>query len=379
MAAAFGAALAPAALHAADLSGVSADALLPPPTPLTSATQTLYLDVSLNSTPRGLLPFLLAGGRLQAHPEVLRQLGFNASGQDPVYLDQINGVVVRYDAHLQTLAMDVPLDQLTLPTTVLSRPGVAAPAATATPGLLLNYDVYGSRVGDLSNLTLSSELRLFGIGNGTFENTAISRRYQQAGDRRWRGESVRLDTRWSLDFPERALTLEIGDFYSGFVDWTRPVRMGGVQIGRNYGLQPYRVLTPAPSFLGQAVVPSTVELYVDGLRQYSGQVPVGPFQLGAQPGISGSGSAQVVVTDAFGRMRTLDFSFYGTQQLLAKGISDWSLGVGRLRENFGERSFDYDGRTVGNASWRGGISDRFTGEVHAEGGGELAQAGAGGW
>jgi outer membrane usher protein len=335
--------------------------------------------MSLNSTPRGLLPFTENRGRLQASPEVLRQLGFNASGDAPVYLDQISGAVVRYDAHMQTLALDVPLDQLTLPTTVLSRPQTRAPAGNASPGALLNYDVYGSRVDTLGNLSLSSELRVFGIGNGTFENTAISRRYQQPGDRHWRGESVRLDTRWSLDFPDSAMTLEVGDFYSGFVDWTRPVRLGGLQIGRNYGLQPYRVLTPTPSFLGQAVVPSTVELYVDGLRQYSGQVPVGPFQLAAQPGISGTGNAQVVVTDAFGRMQTLDFSFYGTQQLLAKGLSDWSAGVGHLREDFGQRSFAYDDRTVASASWRGGVSDTFTGEAHAEGGGGLAQAGVGGW
>lgn len=360
------------------ISGVSADALLPPPTPLT-ASQTLYLDVSLNSTPRGLLPFTEARGRLQASPEVLRQLGFSATGDAPVFLDQISGVVARYDAQLQALALDVPLDQLTLPTTLLGRPQVRTPAGSASPGLLLNYDVYGSRIEALGNLTLSSELRLFGIGSGTFENTAVTRRYQQPDDRHWRSESVRLDTHWTLDFPESATTLEIGDFYSGFVDWTRPVRLGGVQVGRNYGLQPYRVLTPTPGFLGEAVVPSTVELYVDGLRQYSGQVPVGPFQLAAQPGISGTGTAQVVVTDAFGRMQTLDFSFYGTQQLLAKGLSDWSVGAGQLREAFGERSFEYDSRTVASASWRGGISDTFTGEAHAEGGGGLLQAGVGGW
>ncbi len=194
------AALAPAATEAADVSGVataadvsgvSADAILPPPTPLT-ASQTLYLDVSLNSTPRGLLPFTENRGRLQASPEVLRQLGFNASGDAPVYLDQISGAVVRYDAHMQTLALDVPLDQLALPTTVLSRPQARAPTGSASPGVLLNYDVYGSRVDTLGNLSLSSELRVFGIGNGTFENTAISRRYQQPGDRHWRGESVRL-------------------------------------------------------------------------------------------------------------------------------------------------------------------------------------------
>ena len=179
------AALAPAATQAADVSGaaatatadvsgISADAMLPPPTPLT-ANQTLYLDVSLNSTPRGLLPFIENRGRLQASPDVLRQLGFNAHGDAPVYLDQISGAVVRYDARLQTLALDVPLDQLTLPTTVLSRPQTRAPAGSASPGLLLNYDVYGSRVDTLGNLSLSSELRLFGVGNGTFENTAVSR------------------------------------------------------------------------------------------------------------------------------------------------------------------------------------------------------------
>ncbi len=378
MSALLGMALVPTAASAADVSGVAADALLPPPTPLT-AQQTLYLAVVLNSTPRGLLPFTETGGRLQASPEVLRQLGFSAPGQAPVFLDQISGVVVRYDAQQQTLALDVPLEQLTLPTTVLSRPQARPEVSAAAPGVLLNYDLYGSHVDGRGNLTLTSETRVFGIGRGTFENTAVTRRYQRSEDRRWHSESVRLDTRWTLDFPDQALSLEVGDFYSGFVDWSRQVRLGGLQIGRNYGLQPYRVLTPTPSFLGQAVVPSTVELYVDGLRQYSGQVPVGPFQLAAQPGISGNGNAQVVLTDAFGRMQTLDFSFYGTQQLLAKGLSDWSLGVGRLRESFGEASFAYDDRTVASASWRGGLSDRFTGEAHAEGGGGLAQAGLGGW
>src|SRR6218665_3208836 len=73
----------PAASFAAALSPGATDANLPPPTPLT-ASQTLYLDVSLNSTPRGLLPFIETRGRLQPSPGVLRQLGFNASGDAPV-------------------------------------------------------------------------------------------------------------------------------------------------------------------------------------------------------------------------------------------------------------------------------------------------------
>lgn len=371
--------LLPAAAHGADVvaSGAMPDALLPPPTPLT-ASQSLYLEVTLNHAPRGLLPFIDNHGRLQASPQVLRQLGFPAQGDAPVFLDQLLGVQVRYDARMQTLAIDAPLDQLDLPTATVGVRPTDIPVARSSPGVLLNYDLYGSHVQDLSSLSLTSELRVFGVGRGTLSNLALQRRYQDGDQRRWRGDSVRLDTRWTLDFPQQAVTLEVGDFYSGFLDWSRPVRMGGVQIGRNYGLQPYRVLSPTPSFLGQAVVPSNVELFVDGLRQFSGDVPVGPFQLATQPGISGTGTAQVVITDAFGRTRTVDFDFYGTQQLLARGLTDWSVGVGRLREDYAVRSFAYDDRTLASATWRRGVSDRFTAEAHAEVGGGLRHAGIGG-
>jgi len=353
------------------------DVMLPAPTPLT-APQTLYLEVTLNGSPRGLLPFTELGGQLRADPVVLRQLGFGARGDAPVPLAQISGVVVRYDAGLQTLALEVPLEQLSLPTTELGQALPTTPTASASPGALVNYDLYASQNEEAGNLALTTEWRVFGLGRGVLRSTQLLRTFQDS-ERDWRGESVRLDSAWQLDFPDSALTLTVGDFFSGFVDWSRPVRMGGIQIGRNYGLQPYRVLTPTPSFLGEAVVPSTVELYVDGLRQYNGEVPVGPFQLGAQPGISGTGNAQVVITDAYGRMQTLDFSFYGTQQLLAEGLSDWSAGVGRMRRDYGIRSFAYDDATVGSATWRRGVSNRFTAELHAEGGGGVASAGAGGW
>ncbi len=370
----------PAAAGAADLGVLepSSEAMLPPPTPLT-APQTLYLEVTLNQAPRGLLPFTLSGGRLLASAATLRQLGFAARGEAPVALDQLSGVVVRYDAAMQTLALEVPLGQLSLPTTQIGRPAEAAPVASASPGALLNYDLYASHNQSLGNLALTTEWRLFGLGRGVLESSQLLRSYQGGAEGDWHGESVRLDSRWQLDLPDSAVTLTVGDFFSGFVDWSRPVRMGGIQVGRNYGLQPYRVLTPTPSFLGEAVVPSNVELYVDGLRQYNGEVPVGPFQLAAQPGINGTGNAQVVITDAYGRMRTLDFAFYGTRQLLAKGLSDWSLGVGRMRRGYGIRSFAYETPTIASGTWRYGASNRFTAELHAEGGGGVGNVGAGGW
>ncbi|MEE7546878.1 fimbrial biogenesis outer membrane usher protein [Xanthomonas sp. Kuri4-1] len=320
-------------------------------------------------------------GSLRATVATLRRLGFTLADRAPadwIELETLPNVDVRYEAALQQLSLQAPLEQLSLPTTVLKAADEGTPPASASPGVLFNYDLYATRTQASSNVALTAELRAFGIGPGLFTTTSVLRGYDRHQDSRLHGESVRLDSAWQLDFPESAVSLTVGDFYSGFVDWSRSVRLGGVQVGTNYGLQPYRMLTPTPTFLGEAVVPSTVELYVDGLRQYNGEVPVGPFQLAAQPGISGNGDARIVVTDAFGRVRTLNFAFYGTQQLLARDVTDWSAGIGHLRKDYGVRSFAYESELVASATWRRGVRDDFTYELHAEGGGGVATAGVGG-
>ncbi|MDM7554027.1 fimbria/pilus outer membrane usher protein [Xanthomonas fragariae] len=347
----------------------------------TPQPQTLYLEVTLNQADRGLTPFELVDGHLRGSVETLRKLGFilaDRAAGELVDLDRLPDVEVRYDAALQRLALQVPLAQLSLSTTVLKTEEVASPSATASPGILLNYDFYATRNTGTSSVSLATELRGFGIGRGMVDTTAVFLAYDRPQDERWRSEAVRLDSAWQMDFPDSATSLTVGDFYSGFVDWSRSIRLGGVQIGRNYALQPYRVLTPTPSFLGEAAVPSTVELYVDGLRQYSGRVPAGPFQLAAQPGISGTGQAQIVVTDAFGRVRRLDFAFYSTPQLLARGISEWSAGIGHLRRDYGVRSFSYESRAVASATFRKGLREDVTIEAHAEAGGGVVNVGAGG-
>jgi len=344
--------------------------------------EALYLEVTLNQTRNGqLFRFVRRDERFFASTDTLRQLGFNVHDNDENRLhalDEFPGVVVRYDAGQQRIAIDAPLSQLSLSTTVLNTPGDDIPRiAGAAPGALLNYDLYATQQDGASNLTATAELRLFGIGNGLFSNTAVTRTYRARGEN-WRGETVRLDSYWQLSFPESAVTVTVGDTFSGFLNWTRAVRLGGVQVGRNFGLQPYRITTPLPAFLGEVAVPSAVDLYVNGLRQYSGEVPTGPFELATVPGVTGAGNAQIVITDAFGRTRTLDFPFYATQQLLAKGLSDWSLNAGVVREDYGTRSFSYAHDPVASGNLRYGISDRFTVEAHAEGGGGLVNAGAGG-
>ncbi len=125
-------------------------------------------------------------------------------------------------------------------------------------------------------------------------------------------------------------------------------------------------------------MPSTVDLYIDGIKQFSGNVPVGPYQLSAVPSISGVGNAQIVLTDALGRSSTLNVPLYGTHQLLQAGLADWSFNIGNVRDGYGTSSFDYADQTMTSATLRYGVTNYFTAEGHAEQSQETYNAGIGG-
>jgi len=56
------------------------------------------------------------------------------------------------------------------------------------------------------------------------------------------------------------------------------VRFGGVQFGTNFSTQPMLVTTPLLAAHGEAVVPSTVDVFVNGRPVASESVPPGPFR-----------------------------------------------------------------------------------------------------
>lgn len=340
----------------------------------------LFLEVMLNGMPRGLQPFVWRAGELWAEAATLRQIGFVLPA-DAVPLQRLRalpGLAVDYDAAGQRVALQAPLPLLQLPTTVVGSPEVPAQAASASPGVLLNYDLYGTQGrGGSASLSAFGELRAFS-GDTVFSTTALMQRIRGVGDEGWHSQSVRLDSTWSRSFPDEMLTLRVGDTLTGSLPWSRATRIGGVQLARNFALQPYRSTAPLPSFIGSATLPSEVELFVNGIRQYSSQVPAGPFQLNTLPVINSAGTAQVVLTDALGRATTLSFSMYDSGRLLAKGLTDWTVDLGVVRRNYGVRSFDYGSEPVATGTWRRGLSDSFTLEAHGEATRGLALGGVGG-
>ena len=66
-------------------------------------------------------------------------------------------------------------------------------------------------------------------------------------------------------------------------------------------------------------MPSTVDVFVNGRRVASEDVPPGPFTIDRLPAITGAGQMQVVVTDALGRQQVIAQPYYSGRTLLRAG------------------------------------------------------------
>ncbi|MEG1122087.1 fimbria/pilus outer membrane usher protein [Citrobacter sp.] len=332
----------------------------------------LYLDVTVNGNSVGLVHFGYENEKLYGGANTLRTLGFRLPEgvTNPVALNDISQLHVDYNKQRQTLALTAPLSELDLATTQLNLPAEAAPMVSSARGALLNYDIYAEQ-GDESSVNTFSELRAFN-GSGVLSTTQLT---QYSTETDADNSFNRLDTSWRSSFPQNMLALTVGDTLTSSLAGSRQTRIGGIQIGTDFGLQPYMPTTPLPAYLGSATLPSNVELYVDGVRYYNGEVPAGSFQINTMPNISGAGTGQVMMTDALGRTTVQNFSFYNDQQLLREGLTSWSAELGVVRENYGYSSFDYASAPVFSGTWRRGFSNSFTAGAHAEASDGLINAG----
>ncbi len=343
---------------------------------LAQAPLQLYLEVSIDGQPTGaVLQFRqLAGGQLVAEVGALREIGLDPvrlgiEGRDEVELGAVPGLQANYDPARQSL--DLRVDQrLRDPVVLAARTPRAAHEGGVSPGVLLNYDVYG-QLGDGRALSALHELRWFGAqGALSSSGSAVL-----LGGRRG---MVRHDTSWSRSDPATLSTLQVGDLVTPSLNWSRSYRMAGVEWRKNFDLRPDLLTFPSASIEGSAVVPSSVSLYVNGVQQAAHEVGGGPFVLDGVTGLNGAGQATVVTRDALGRSVSRTVPLYVDTRLLAPGLSDFALSAGVLRRDYGIASFHYAGSPVATGSLRHGVSDTVTIEAHAEAGRSLANLGAGG-
>lgn len=337
----------------------------------------LYLETRVNGRAAGLASFTLRGGEVWATPAALQRLGLVIDGEtaDAVRLAALPGLAIEYDAANQSLNLTAPISMLAQRMSLVREEEHGSSPVVADSGLVYNYSVFGGVRGKTRSASAFSELRVF-HPFGTASATFLTQAAENDGD--WSVKSVRLDTSATASFPERMLAVTVGDALGSATAWSRSARFAGVRVGTDFTLQPYTVTTPLTQFFGEAALPSTVELYVDGIKQATGEVPPGRFEIATPNGAAaGAGSGQVVITDALGRISTVQFDLYHAPTLLRPGLTDWAVETGFVRRDYGLRSFAYAPDPFVSGTMRRGMSNTFTLEAHGEASAHLALAGVG--
>ncbi|HGM5579757.1 TPA: fimbria/pilus outer membrane usher protein [Pseudomonas putida] len=358
-----------------------ADELPPPPAESEAvADATLYLDLLVNQVPKAeLVPVQQRAGRLYVASDALRAAGVRVPGdpQGEVALESIAGLHADYDSANQRLLLQVP--PAWLPDQQFGgRNLYPASDARSSFGALLNYDLYLNDTDDAGTyLAAWNELRVFDSW-GTFSTTGQWREsFNGAPGNQSREGFLRYDTTWRFTDEQRLLTYEAGDLVTSALPWSSSVRVGGLQISRDFAARPDLVTYPLPAFAGEAAVPTSLDLFINGYKTSTTDLQPGPYTLTNVPFINGAGEAVVVTTDALGRQVSTTLPFYVTSSLLAEGLSDFSVAAGSLRRDYAVRDFGY-GSGVASASLRHGVSDYFTLETHAETAESMMLGGLGG-
>lgn len=379
-----------AGLHAAPAfprAAWSGPSLPPAPQELQTLNEvTLHLELVVNSLPSGeAVPVVLRNGLYHVRAADLRRANIAVTGDDDAFIAVDTAIALRteYDAATLQLRIVVPLQSL--PEQRIGHPQLYGYApAQSSPGVLINYDIYASDSDRRdTSLAISAELRAFGpfgtvATTGAYLPRAGAGTSTDAGPQRGAPNTLRrYDTYWRYSDEQQMVTYEAGDFITRTMSWASTMRLGGVQISRDFAIRPDVITYPLPQFSGEAAVPSTVDLFINGYKADGAAVKPGPFTLTSAPFVNGAGEAVVVVTDALGRQASTAVPFYVSNALLRQGLSDFSLAAGFVRRGYGLKNFAY-GPAAASASWRTGVSDAITTEIHGEVGEHLALGGVGG-
>lgn len=354
---------------------------LPPPPALenNASGQQYMLELVVNQGERGdIVPVERKNGDFWLRRGDLQRAGIPAEklqGQQ-IDVNQLSGAKVEYDERRQRLLLTVPPAWLPGQTIGQLQHAPRFPGR-ASNGALLNYDFYATRTDNAgSRLSSWNELRLFGPA-GQFSTNGVYVQQLEGGVAGQQEGYIRYDTWFSNENENAAISWRAGDLVTDALSWSNSVRLGGVQIGRDFSVRPDLVTYPLPAFSGQAAVPSSVDLFINGYRSTQADVQPGPWSLTNVPFVNGAGDAVITTTDAVGRQVTTTLPFYVSSSLLKTGLSDYSFSAGAMRENYGISNFDY-GAAAASGSYRYGLNDWLTLESHAEGSDSVAMGGAGG-
>lgn len=342
-------------------------------------SEVLVARVTLNTEDKGDLFVARTSDRdFLVKIEDLKALGFKdpsglrvaLEGEAYLSLRSMSGVTFTFEE--KTLALSILAEPRLLPSRSLQWQGQRTRVSTRDSGnsAFFNYamDYARSDSNPISAIGFSGELG-WQFGDYLFLSDVNT---LQAPDGRRR--MIRLTSSVTRDDTGDLRRIVLGDFFTPSRDLSSGVNMGGVSLSKLYGLNPYLVQSPMQTVSGTVALPSDLEVYLDGQRIRSEKVRPGEFELRDIMAYGGARSIRLVLRDPFGRVQEFDYSFYFSDQPLARGLHEYSYNLGLLRRDFGVASNEYGGPAF-TMFHRYGLSDSVTLGVRAEGARRFTNAG----
>ena len=325
----------------------------------------LFLNISINSNPSEDLFSVKQSkdGKLYIRSGDLKTLRVKMDEHIPdsqwVCINELKGIQFKYLENEQSLNLQVPSSMLSDYSVDLNGQSTTNTNLLKMKPLnaaILNYSLYHTITNDESIFSGSAE----GIFNSALGNFSSGVLYNGSNETSYSHEKwVRLESKWQYVDPEKVRIYTLGDFVSNSSDWGSSVRLAGFQWSSAYTQRGDIVTSALPQFSGSAALPSTLDLYVNQQKIYSGLVPSGPFDIKQLPFISGN-EVTLVTTDATGQQSITKKPYYFSSKILAKGINEFSVDVGVPRYNYGLYSNDYDDATFASGAIRYGYSNSLT-------------------
>ena len=170
---------------------------------------------------------------------------------------------------------------------------------------------------------------------------------------------IRLMSSLIWDDPARLNRLTVGDFSPPTTAFLSGGVLGGISWGTRFSLD--RSFKPYPGLNAETVLdtPARAELYSSGNLIREWDLLPGPVRFEELNAFAG-GDSELVLRDVFGKETRIDLpQLFSGQELLRKGIHEYSYNLGFPRRDFGTESMEY-GDLSGTAFHRYGFTDRFS-------------------
>ena len=331
-----------------------------------SAEQPIQIVVKarLNSVAKGdFVMYMTSDGDFFLPPRDLVEMGvpkpvgrtMDIAGEPHLSLKSIPGAELKFNEKTLTLDIQLPPDMLPKESFNFGATLPATPIQPRAPGGFLNYQL-GRTVSESGPDTYNGATEL-GVNLGKFlllDNHVYTTSSGQ-------NHAVRLQTQLVYDQPEDLRRWTLGDASSASGELGGAFNFGGIGVSKVYQINPYFIKSPQAGFTGAVALPSTVDVYMNGARVQSQSLAPGTFNLQNlnYQGATGLNNFEYVIKDPFGREQRVSFPYFFSDQLLAKGLQEYSYNVGAIRNNYGVSSNDY-GTAVISALHRYGVSDTLT-------------------